>query len=180
MPNRNIYFSDELAKQMKSFSKENWSSVCQEAVASHIRLLALESDTVTSAVERAKARLAPERAEYVADPYGRGKRAGIAWAADHASFDELLGIDFAVNGGPEDAPFDHLFDDGEDSPRLIAKFACGSPLDTLGDKTLTAEEHAFLVNLCNAVGLRMDGGDMNSARYWEGFVAGALAIFKQL
>ncbi len=180
MPNRNIYFSDELAKQMKNFSKENWSSVCQEAVASHIRLLALESDTVTSAVERAKARLARELAEYVADPSGRGKRAGIAWAADHATFEELLGIDFAVNGGPEDAPFDHLFDDGEDSLRLIAKFACRSPLDTLGDKTLTAEEDAFIRDLCNAIGLRMDGGDIDSAQYWEGFVAGALAIFKQL
>jgi hypothetical protein len=181
MPNRNIYFTDEIAKQMKNFAKENWSSVCQEAVASHIRLLMLKSEAAANAVERAKARLASERAGYVADGYDRGKRDGMAWAADHATFDQLRRIDFGVNGGPEDPPFvDERFNDGKDSVRMVAKLACGAPPDTLGDETLTADEHAFIVSLCNAIGLRMDGGDIDSVRYWDGFVAGALAIFKQL
>ncbi len=177
MPKRNIYFTDDLVAQMKKHPDEKWSAVCQEAVETRLRYLELRSDIASDAVQRAKARLATERAAYIADAYDRGERAGIAWAADHAAFDELRGI---VDGGPEDEPFDGLFDDGEDSLRMIAKLACGAPPDTLGDETLTADEHAFMVGLCNAIGLRMDGGDIDSARYWEGFFAGALAIFRQL
>ena len=180
MPNRNIYFTDELAKQMKTLPKENWSSVCQDAVAAHIEFLMLKSETAASAVERAKERLASERAEYVADIYDRGERDGIAWAADHATFDQLRRISLAFNGGPDHPPLvDDDFDDGEDSLRSLAKIACGAP-DTLGDETLSDEERAFTLDLCNTVGLRMDGDDVESARYWAGFVAGALAIFRQL
>ena len=181
MPKRNIYFTDDLVAQMKKHPDEKWSAVCQEAVETRLRYLELRSNIASDAVQRAKARLATERAAYIADAYDRGERDGIAWAADHATFDQLRRIDFGVNGGPEDPPFvDERFNDGKDSLRLIAKLACGAPPDTLGDETLTADEHAFIVSLCTAIGLRMDGGDIDSARYWDGFVAGALFIFKQL
>jgi hypothetical protein len=180
MPKRNIYFTDDLVAQMKKHPDEKWSAVCQEAVETRLRYLELRSDIASDAVQRAKARLATERAAYIADAYDRGERDGIAWAADHATFDQLRGIEFVVPRGPLDQPFDGMFDDGNDSLRLIAKLACDAPRDTLGDETLTPDEHAFIVSLCNAIGLRMDGGDIDSARYWEGFIAGALAIFKQL
>jgi hypothetical protein len=178
MPKRNIYFTDDLVAQMKKHPDEKWSAVCQEAVETRLRYLELRSDIASDAVQRAKARLATERAAYIADAYYRGERDGIAWAADHAAFDELRGIESA--GGLEEWPFDGLLDDGEDSLRLIAKLACDAPPDTLGDETLTADENAFILSLCNAIGLRMDGADIESARYWGGFVAGALAIFRQL
>lgn len=174
MPNRNIYFTDEHVAQMKKFPNENWSAVCQEAVGSRIRYLSLKSEADTSAVDRARVRLATAKATYIADALERGDRAGTAWAADVASFEELRRLDDGIRS--EHPALIFPVDDGVLPSLCLAQVIYGGDLSQI--PTIDSPEDVDLAQtLCQAAGLSPDSDDITTSKFWEGFVNGALRIY---
>lgn len=178
MPNRNIYFSDEQVAEMKKFSQENWSAVCQQAVDTRLRYLAIKSSHSTDAIERAKARLAVEKAAFVVDIKERGERAGCEWAADTASFVELRRLHFAMCG--EHPAIDFPTEDSEIIAVTLARIIYGEPAYRWHDDTISAEDGRLAIDLSHAAGLSPESLEIESARFWEGFVSGAASIYEQV
>jgi hypothetical protein len=182
MPKRNIYFPDELVAKMSAFKDENWSGVCQEAVGARVRFLELKADSTTSAVDRAKARLATAKAAYIADARERGVRAGIEWAADHATFDQLRNLHAAQFG--EHPTIDFPVPDGSDLCLLIARILAGWPSDALHDALADGTQDQESIDLAHdlwaSLGLTDDSHDLDSGEFWEGFVTGAISVYEQV
>lgn len=174
MPNRNIYFTDEHVAQMKKFPNENWSAVCQEAVGTRIRYLSLKCEADTSAVDRARVRLATAKAAYVADALERGDRAGAEWAADVASFEQLRRLDDGIRS--EHPALVFPVDDGVDSSLYLAQVIYGGDLSNIPSVN-SPEDVELAQELCTAAGLGLDGDDITAGKFWEGFVNGALRVY---
>lgn len=184
MPNRNIYFTDEQVAQMKRFSKENWSAVCQSAVDTRVKYLELRSQTDASAIERAKARLAEAKAAFVATARERGERAGVAWAADKASFEELQRLHAALYS--EEPSLVFPLDDGDLTSIWVAAVIAGEALD-FDPSDIPSDYVDNVQDFCNDVGLvNFNKGpdpfspDVDSGDFWEGFITGALTVFEQI
>jgi hypothetical protein len=178
MPKRNIYFPDDLVAKMKQHPKESWSAVCQEAVEARIRYLELRSDLATSAVERAKARLAPGKAVYIADAHARGERAGISWAADHASFEELRNLESATSS--EDPTLLFPLPDGPMTSIVIARVISSVPDYAIDQESVSEDDIDRVHDLWGFAGLTQVSKDIESGHFWEGFVSGALRIYEQV
>jgi hypothetical protein len=177
MPKRNIYFTDDLVAQMKKHPDEKWSAVCQEAVETRLRYLALRADITSDAVQRAKARLATEKAAYIADAYDRGERAGIAAAADRLSFAALRNLHSAVS---EFGAIQLPLDDGPMTRMIIARVMNGVDDDTIFDTQVDEREVEWVQDLCAVADLSPDSDDLDSGRFWDGFLTGALRIYEQV
>lgn len=169
MAKRSIYFPEDLEKQMAKF-QENWSVVCQEAAIARIKILEDRSKTFSSAIERARKRLAEDRVRYAKTAHERGRIAGTNWAADKAEFIQLRRLSEAMG------QFDLV--DGHTAPRVI--------LSIIGDQWDPTEETevdgADVMNFCESVGMEEpvtdDGSE--SLEFWWGFVEAAVEVFDQL
>ena len=177
MPKRNIYFTDDLVAQMKKHPDEKWSAVCQEAVEARLRYLELRSDIESDAVQRAKARLATEKAAYIADARERGERAGIVAAADRLSFAALRNLHSAVS---EFGAIQLPLDDGPMTRMIIARVMNGVDDDTIFDTQVDEHDLDLAQGLCDVAGLSTVSNDIDSGGFWEGFVTGALRIYEQV
>jgi hypothetical protein len=178
MPKRNIYFPDDLVAKMSAFKDENWSGVCQEAVGARVRFLELKADSTTSAVDRAKARLATAKAAYIADARERGVRAGIEWAADHATFDQLRKLHSAQVG--EHPAIDFPVADNDYLTLWVARILAGWPADAIDQPTQDEESIDLAHELWASLGLTDDSPDLDSGEFWEGFVTGAISVYEQV
>jgi hypothetical protein len=178
MPKRNIYFPDDLVAKMNVFRDENWSGVCQEAVSARVRFLELKAHSTTSAVDRAKARLATAKASYIADARERGVRTGIEWAADHATFDQLRNLHAAQIG--EHPTIDFPAPDDSHLTLIIARILAGWPGYALHEATDDQESIELAHDLWAQIGLLDDSHDTDSGDFWEGFVTGAISVYEQV
>lgn len=184
MPKRNIYFTDEQAALMKLHDKENWSAVCQEAVDARMRYLTLRSNEASTAVDRARIRLANAKAAYVADASERGERAGMEWAADDASFDQLRRLNDAMQSEYLAIDFDDTDTPAEYFPIMIGRIADGVDLmfeHGLTSQSLDEEDIDRAHALWSSAGIKGDNDpDSSSREFWKAFVNGALRVFEQL
>jgi hypothetical protein len=168
MAKRSIYFPDELETQM-AIHEENWSSVCQDAVASRLKFLELKSDLTSSAVARARARLATDKAGYVADASERGRRAGLAWAADKATFDQLRNL--------SEADGQYSIDDDHQAAKMVC-WAAMDQTDVLDDEPGPEPTEDEVGSFCLDVGVNFR--DATSSEFWEGFVEAAIEVYEQV
>jgi hypothetical protein len=164
---RSIYFPDELEKKMGNYPDENWSGVCQEAVGTRLRFLELKNDLSSSAIARAKVRLATDKASYVADAGERGERAGLAWAADKATFQQLRNL--------KEAQGEYSLEDGTAAPATVYLV-----MDNLPEYMPNDVPEEQLWKLCHEVGLDPNGPDVESAEFWSGFVDAAIKVFDEI
>jgi hypothetical protein len=178
MPKRNIYFPDDLVAKMNVFRDENWSGVCQEAVSARVRFLELKAHSTTSAVDRAKARLATAKASYIADARERGVRAGVEWAADHATFDQLRNLHADQTG--EHPTIDFPVSDHPDLTVWVAGILAGWPSYAVDNSADDAESVELAHDLWMQLGLLEDSDDSVSGEFWEGFVTGAISVYEQV
>ena len=174
MPKRNIYFPADLDEAMDRHKDEKWSVVCQEAVSARIRYLDLKNDEAATAIERARARLAPDRLHYAKDAKDRGLRAGLLWAADHATFDQLRRLYEAVTG--TDPKIYLPFEDDPDTGLRIAYLISAEEWDDPSDLQTGPQYYA----LCNQLGLYPDGADASSSEYWDGFIRSAIDVYSKV
>ncbi len=180
MPKRNIYFSDELVAQMNKFRDENWSSVCQDGVAARLRFLELKSEATSGAVERAKARLANAKAAYVADAHERGVRAGMEWAADKATFEQLLRLHHAQSS--EFRALDD-FEDGDLIGIMVARVIEGAHPSEIHSTEINDDDVGWIQDLGGDIGVDpYDDGDADyvSGDFWQGFISGAISVYEQV
>ena len=177
MPKRNIYFPADLDEAMDRHKDEKWSVVCQEAVSARIRYLDLKNDEAATAIERARARLAPDRLHYAKDSKDRGLRAGLLWAADHAKFDQLRRLYEAVTGTyPKiSLPLEDDPDVGLRITSLISAEEWDDPSELHDERTGPA-----YYALCNQLGLYPDGADASSSEYWDGFIRSAIDVYSKV
>lgn len=177
MPRRNIYFPADLDKSMARHKDENWSVVCQEAVSARIRYLDLKNDEASTAIERARARLATDRLNYAKDAEDRGLRAGLLWAADHATFDQLRRLYEAVIG--TDPKIYLPLEDDPDTGLRIAYLITAEEWDDPSELHDERTGPAYYA-LCNQLGLYPDGADARSSEYWDGFIRSAIDVYSKV
>ena len=182
MPRRNIYFPAHLDEEMARHKDQNWSDVCQEAVSARIRYLDLKNDELkndgaATALERARARLAPDRLNHARDAKDRGLRAGLLWAADHATFDQLRRLYEAVTGTDP-----KLYLPLEDDPDIGLTVAYLITAEEWEDPSGRHDERTgpAYYALCNQLRLHPDGADASSSEYWDGFIQSAIDVYSKV
>ena len=177
MPKRNIYFPADLDEAMDRHRDEKWSVVCQEAVSARIRYLDLKNDEASTAIERARARLAPDRLNHARDAKDRGLRAGLLWAADHATFDQLRRLYEGVTG--TDPKIYLPFEDDPDIGLTVAYLITADEWDDPSGRHDERTGPAYYA-LCNQLGLYPDGADASSSEYWTGFIQSAIDVYSKV
>ena len=177
MPRRNIYLPADLDKSMARHKQENWSLVCQEAVSARIRYLDQKNDEAATIIERARARLAPDRLHYAKDAEDRGLREGLLWAADHATFDQLKRLYEAVIGTDP-----KIYLPLEDDPDVGLRIASLISAEEWDDPSELHDERtgAAFYALCNQLRLYPDGADASSSEYWDGFIRSAIDVYSKV
>lgn len=178
MPKRNIYFPADIDEAMDRHKDEKWSVVCQEAVSARIRYLDLKNDEAATAVERARARLAPDRLNYAKDAKDRGLRAGLLWAADHATFDQLRRLYEAVTG-TDPKIYLSMLEDVPDIGLTVAYLITAEEWDDPSEVHDERTSPAYYA-LCNQIGLYPDGTDASSSEFWEGFIQSAIDVYSKV
>ena len=156
-----IYLPDELHQRLAEW-EENWSAVCREAIAAHVRKLELRKNTMLSATERAKERLKISKQEFTDEALERGREIGATWAADDAEYWQLKAL--ADSGIDDCETIDALGPPGVVVPVIDN--------DYIGRTSIE--------NFWQNLGYDLNDPDLYSAEFWLGFVDGAVELFEEV
>lgn len=161
MARTTISLPDDLKAEMdKSDSEANWSALAADAFRAEInriraRKAALEGKRMQATVARLKA----SKAAYAKDANARGQIVGGRWASQEADYRQLKSLSLAM-------PLD--LNKSDDPLPLVLRM--------MGNERARQDQLDFWTNLR----YEHDNDDRDSGPFWDGFVAGALEVFKEV